>query len=335
MHHFRRWACVFVCLAGASAAFAERGDLQFESPSSALRCLTSQLPQRAKPDYPPLALSLARSAVVRVRLRFDAADKEPSTTVTFNNADVSFAEAVKAFVTDYRLPCMEVSARAVEAVQEFQFVASGPAPVVFWNPPRNSASYFETMPSDCKAVVQNYKPPYHPGQGLGPSGDGNVIVEITFTSADAEPKMVVVYSSGDRFTVAVRSAVRSYRLPCLTPADAPLTARRQFVFSVEGDPSSMIDNLSIGQLVSVVHGLASERVRFDFTTMGCPFAIKLGLYRPYATNEVGEVGRADPNRREFIEWLRTVTLDIPKSAAQFAVGHEFTVDVPCAVLDLL
>ena len=152
--HFRRWVCAVACLAGACAAFAQGGDLQFEPAPTALSCLVSQQPQRTKPEYPQPALTLARSAVVRVRLRFSAADKAPAVTVTYNNADASFADAVKAFVADYRLPCMDASARAIEAVQEFQFVSSGPAPVVFWNPPRDHASFFESMPDDCKAVVR-------------------------------------------------------------------------------------------------------------------------------------------------------------------------------------
>jgi len=77
----------------------------------------------------------------------------------------------------------------------------------------------------------------------------------------------------------------------------------------------------------------TQKVRFDLTTMGCPFEVDVTAYKPYATNGVAEVGQRDPNRREFLEWLRAATFVFPPAAQRTAIGSSSRVTVPCALLD--
>ena len=58
------------------------------------------------------------------------------------------------------------------------------------------------------------------------------------------------------------------------------------------------------------------------------------LLQPYAPNMVGEVGRSDPNRTEFIEWLKTLALDLPTRMRKHVIGDTITISVPCGLIDL-
>ena len=332
LHRLRRSACVFACLLGASGAFAQAGALRFEPAPTALDCLTTSLPPGAKPAYP--AQALLKDAVVRVRLSFSKADDAPTVAVTFNNGDEMFAQAVKDFVAAYRVPCLASGASAVEAVQEFQFLAKEASPVVFWNPPRPGSPQPDTALQECTQLTGAPVSPLYPESARRKNEAGTVLVDIKFKPGEAEPELDFVYSSGSVFTAAVRPVARDYRLACMATAKRPVRAKQLFKFRMQGDATSTIDAVSVTQLVSLAQDVRKDRVRFDFNSMGCPFAVQLGMYRPYADNDVGEVTRIDPNRREFIEWLRKITLKVSLADMKNLIGEVITVTVACTVLDL-
>jgi hypothetical protein len=60
---------------------------------------------------------------------------------------------------------------------------------------------------------------------------GRVKVELEFTIPDGRPRVRVLESDGPSSMVdAVETHLRSYRVPCLTPADAPARLQIEFVF---------------------------------------------------------------------------------------------------------
>ena len=345
MHHanLRPLACVvlgFVMgLLWVNPAVAEGVGLQFEPPPTALKCLASQRPEHKRPDYPATALASAKGAIVRVRLHFTAAEQGPRVDVAYNNGDEVFVQAVRAFVADYRLPCLAEAPGVVDAIQEFQFVIKAPDPVVYWNKPRDDLNGIDQLTPECEksaAAVATANPPLYPARFLREGQTGSVLVRLKFVSTDAAPEVEILYESNKVFTGAVQRAIERYRLPCLAPRGGPVIATQLFTFLLEGMPHSVVKPaVAFPQFAGLISDLSKQHVRFDFNTMGCPFDVKVGLYQPYMRNRVGEVSETDPSRREFVEWLRTVTLNIPTENFKTMIGQEFTVAVPCAVLDLL
>ena len=90
----------------------------------------------------------------------------------------------------------------------------------------------------------------------------------------------------------------------------------------------------LATFVRALDKLEAEHVKFDFANTACPFDVRFVLRQPVLSNEVGEIERSDPNRREFIEWLKTVSLKIPERDRAQVLGDSMTLSVPCGVLDL-
>lgn len=334
----RRLSCLVLGLGWVLAAQAQSGELQLEPRATALKCLTSAKPGVTKPVYPAELLAAKRAAVVRVQLHFAAADQDPRVEVVSNSGDDAFAQAVRAFVAMYRLPCLQASAEPISATQEFQFVPKTPAPIVFWSPARDDGSAASrAAEEECRKSVVTPNFPEYPYNAMRRGETATVVTLLTFSRPEAPPDVAILYD-GDSpaFSRAVREAVAGYRLPCASADREPVKATRVFEFRMEGGRSSALKSeLTLAQFASLVKDLPSEHVRFDFATMNCPFDIKVGVFRPYMANKVGEIDETHASRREFLEWVRHVTLDIPPNAMKTLIGQEITVAVPCAVLDLL
>lgn len=306
--------------------------LQVEPRPSALDCLHPRQDQQLPLPYPPGAVERKAGAVVRVRLVFSDAASAPTAEFFYNSGSGAFEDAVRRHVAAYRLPCMAKGAPAIVASQEFQFVP-GDGRQVIWNEPRNGVE--DAAVAACLRGGSPDRPLHYP-QAAAQNGDqGTVVVRLTFAEADKAPTVETVFDGGSPILErTVRRYVDGYRLPCLTADTAPLTALQQFAFSFKGEQVFLKD-VTLRQFVAAVDDLDKHRVRFDFSTMACPFDVKLRLFQPYMRNDVGEVGSSDPNRREFVEWLRDVALKLPKKARQQAIGDSLTIAVPCGVLDLL
>jgi hypothetical protein len=68
--------------------------------------------------------------------------------------------------------------------------------------------------------------------------------------------------------------------------------------------------------------------------MSCPFDVKVTLIEPFAENTITEEETRDPNRQEFLAWLRKLVFKYPAETERFLVGESTKVTVPCMVLDL-
>jgi hypothetical protein len=125
-----------------------------------------------------------------------------------------------------------------------------------------------------------------------------------------------------------------YRATCTPALGFPLVGVQSFAFKISGEADYRLNDLGLRAFVGALKNLESGGPVFDFSTMACPFDVQLSHFRPYALNSVAEVGAADPNRREFIEWLRQATLKLSADAAKQLVGASLKISVPCGKLDL-
>ena len=121
----------------------------------------------------------------------------------------------------------------------------------------------------------------------------------------------------------------------MKPGDPKFHVVRQFDFRWDGTGViGLKPQLALVELLGVVKGLKQQTARFDLATMTCPFDVKFAPRQPHAENYVSQIGAQDPNRREFIEWLRAITLDLPAPMMRTAFGETSIISVPCALLDL-
>jgi hypothetical protein len=329
------WRLIVAAMWLVAARAANAGDLEIESPAAPLSCLTSVRPEIKAPAYPVGVLE-GTNAVVRVKLNFTSSDQAPTAEVSFNNAGPAFAAAVRDHVRNYRLPCL-VPGSSFSGVQEFQFVVKNSVHRTLQSATRG-ANGEPILPPECFAGIENVPPPTFPSGSItfGSVPSGTVVAQFTFTTPDRAPEVRVLYDGGDRrLEHAVRDSVEAYRWACLRPGDEPLVATRTFEFwRGDDDRVGLNSELTLVQLLGLAKDLKKQTVRFDFTTMGCPFQLSVVLYQPWAKNRVRQVGDADPGRREFTEWLRNVTFVIPPRAMKTVIGTAATVSVPCALLDL-
>ena len=307
---------------------------ELEPPPGPASCLISSQPSPSTPIYPDGEWR-SQEAVVRVKRVFTAADAAPTAEVRFNNGGVAFADAVRSHVANYRLPCL-VSGRVFEAVQEMQFVPKPPSPRVVVSRLRETLPAGR-WPAGCFDSIKNSNRPSsavlrRPTVRL----PATVLVRLTFSRPDLPPKVETLYDGGQRvLSETVFDNVQAYRMPCLGPADEPVVMQQLFRFAPDvGNATGLNPDVSLMQLLRIVKNVEAQKVRFDFATMGCPFKVVMAPYRPFAANRVREIGRANPDRREFIEWLRTVSIDLPPDELVTAIENQTTVSIPCALLDL-
>lgn len=198
--------------------------------------------------------------------------------------------------------------------------------------------------ADCYEQIRKARPPeFDPRGGLSGGVDNSdwaetsvVLVRLTFRQASTPPDVEVLHSAGNpKLVPVVQRAVKEYRMSCLPPGEQEVIATRLFVlYGVEAPVLQLKRELALVDVVRLVKELPTTRVRFDFSKMACPFKVEFAPFQPYAKNTVNEVGTADANRREFLDWLRNVTLDLPPKFMRTAMGASSVVAVPCTVLDL-
>ena len=312
----------------ASGGRALGAELISEPPESALHCLT--VTGNRTLEYPKGKAEQKEGGVIRVRLTFTSADAPPRAEVAFASVEDVFREAVFEQVASYRLPCLGAGDGPIVAVQEFQFLP-GDGRKVIWSEARDSLP-LRNPTSNCVTGADHV--PSYPSSAERRGDQAIVFAEYVFKDAVSAPDVTILYDGeSPAFGRAVREYASGLRLPCM-PADArPLRAFQSFTFSFDGRRSRLKD-AALPSFLGVVDHLEDQHVRFDFTTMGCPFEVRFVLREPYLSNSVGEVEKHDPNRREFLEWLKTVKLDIPTRDLKQVLGDSMTITVPCSVIDL-
>ena len=319
-----------LALLSACAAQAQSGGALVALPDVSPTACVTTITGATSPVYPKEQLALKQEAVVRVRLVFSEPGAAPKATVFHNLGPDSFSAAVLEHAASYRLPCMAAGAAPVVATQEFRFTLDERK--VFYGELRDEPGRTRVI----ACVTGDQRRPEYPRDLSGPAPQGNVVVKLRFSSASGEPAATILTDAGSRvLRRVVLDHVRRYRMPCLAESGGPVDAMQTFFFRLEGEQQYTLRDLTLQQLVDGIDKPEQQHVRFDFSTMACPFDVRLGLYQPFAKNVVGEVERSDPNRREFIEWLKGLALKLPDAAARQVIGQSMTVSVPCGKLDLI
>jgi hypothetical protein len=167
------------------------------------------------------------------------------------------------------------------------------------------------------------------------------LLRYTFISADGPPTVEILFTAGgDRLAEVMAEEAKYLRAPCVAAAGQVRAHQfnRQHVYSrgeVLTKPERRLqEDVGLMDLIRIVKGVKSQKVRFDFREMGCPFTLEFAPFQPYAPNEVLQSGDRVPARVPFLDWMRSLPLDFPKEMMGTAMGQRSRVHVPCAVLDL-
>jgi len=321
---FAAASCLF-----ASQVQAQALDVRSDANDRFFSCLTPTSDQQRTIAYPARELQLRTDGTVRVRLTFTAADQAPRVEVLFSSGE-NFEAAVRDHVDDYRLPCFPVGHAPLVAIQEFGFDFRG-AGKVYWAKPQSTTAIEE---GNCEVTGFDTSL-RNPDMVRSRAKSSTVLVEMQFDGEGKAPSVKVLNPLPGSFVGdEVTEAVRKLRVSCKAPRTWPLKAVQTYRFRVVDTDQLVLNDMSLKSFVQSIDHLERHLVRFDLSSMGCPFAVQLRLYQPYATNSVGEVGKIDPNRAGFIAWLATVSLRIPVETLNQVLGDTIRISVPCGVLDL-
>lgn len=332
-----RATAIWLCLLLAIPAWAQ--DVTLEA-SAAQRCLTPVPEHRGTPTYPAAALNRGEAGRVKAALVFEGPDSPPTLQVLEQEGDSSFLNAVKAHVAEFRVPCLGRREAPAGLLIDFHFVPDRRA--VVWSSPLDAAFAQQAKMLACVQTSSGSKQPEYPIDARRHEIQGRVLARLRFTAAD-QPPAVDVFARPQAATLAhaVAEQVRDYRMPCFT--GAPLEAVWTFEFILDGrrygfKPVTFMD------VMSVVRDIRQQALEFDFTTMGCPFDVKLRYRRPFLPNAVGEVASEDPSRgtpvglnparRQFLDWLTQIEFDVPESTLNSVFGDSVTLTIPCIKINL-
>ncbi|KQW45791.1 MULTISPECIES: hypothetical protein [unclassified Roseateles] len=303
-----------------------------ELPSAAdLQTLSCLQRGTSKLRYPERDLQLRSPGAVRLSLRFTAPDQRPEVAVLYRAASDAMVEEVEWHVRDYRLPCL--SGAPVTAVQEFVFTPRATDPIT-WTPLRPTRDRDDTeQRMSCLRT-----PKEHPefSGGMLQRDITNIFVDLQFSAPDAPPSVKLAYSNaGASQEGSVRDYVAQYRMPCLPSGAKPAVMRQHFQFRPYGVAKRVFkDAIALPAFLSNVKGIREQRATFDFNTMGCPFQVAWSLGKPKLDNRVGQIGKPDPNRTEFLVWLGGLEMDLKEAHFEQLVGQTLIVNVGCGKLEL-
>nr|WP_295769003.1 hypothetical protein [Rhodoferax sp.] len=172
-----------------------------------------------------------------------------------------------------------------------------------------------------------------------PSGNrtpaGNVVVRMKFVQSDAPPEVEVLYSARHHLLASTgASMAQEYRMHCEKPLAAPVYATQTVRLRTADAQGAAVKDMAFVPFLQSLDRASLGKVKFDLNTMSCPFDVKVTLIEPFAENTIAEAEARDPNRQEFLSWMRKVVFKYPPQNERFLVGESTKVTVPCMVLDL-
>lgn len=268
---------------------------------------------------------------LRVKLAFDRPDQAPKVAVLANTVNESVHDEVLKYLASYRLPCL--GTRAVEAIQEFHFSPLGTAE----GKPLRAAAMSSDPVENC--LVMPKRNPDVPNLGSRYAGTvAKVFVQATFDGGgQVGPQTKIIFSDAPgAVDNEVLAYLADYRMPCRSSGDKPFAFRQRFTFAYDDSKPAHFkaSQLSLQQFLSSVQGWRERPAFFDLASMACPFQVEWTTMRPVASNEVRELGPSDPNRAEFLAWLRTMELKLNPKLTKQLLGETLVIAVPCGTLDL-
>ncbi|MBA4176707.1 MAG: hypothetical protein C0505_09115 [Leptothrix sp. (in: Bacteria)] len=321
-------ALLLITLAGIARAQAP--DVQL-APSRLVECLTPPAALRGQPEYPTALDKRGEGGRVLVEMVFTGVDRRPEVNVLENQGDESLAQAVKAHVTAFRMPCAEAADLPVRLRQNYIFKPGSP---VLWTTPTDEAAASRARVLKCMAANDGSKHPDYPAWARRVGAQGRVLAKLRFSGPDLPPE-VALHASSRAVQRLAEDAVQPWaaklRLPCIE--GAAIETFVQFVFRVEDAPAFGFRDATFFSFLRRAKNLDRPGAVFDTATMACPFDLTLIYRQPYYPNQVGERDAAQASRRPLLEWLSTLVLDLGQAQQDSVAGDTVTFTVPCLKID--
>jgi hypothetical protein len=245
--------------------------------------------------------------------------------------DAGFVASVKTHVRALRVPCLVRGTAPARIEIDYVFhpderkAVQGPAIDV-------DDALLNRMFSCLRHESGSLQAPY-PAKALKEDLQGRVWLELHFDAADRPPRVSAVATEWNKVLArSLEQWAAGLRLPCHegTPIDLPIN----YIYRLEGTTAYGFTDVTFNQFVSSIKGIRQQRVDFDFTTMGCPFDVRLTYLQPYRKNKVGQLGPYDPSREPFLEWLRHAELVLSTRALNSVFADHLTLTIPCTRLTL-
>jgi hypothetical protein len=315
-------------LLGAGAASAQIVSMPH---SQVLECMTPAAGDRGTPFYDPELVRRKDGGTVKVELVFSEPDAEPGVRLLTPTAFRSLTESVRAHVRRFRLPCQKSGAEPARVVLEYLFRPDDGRSVVAM-PAVDPVQAERARLSQCLTRISGKERPDYPEAANRRDIQGNLLVRMRFTSPTEPPThQHLAEPVHDLLKAEVDEFMPGYRLPC--HAGGPTEFDVLFTFRIEGGERLVLRDLPLRSLLGLARTV-QRPARFDTSTMGCPFELRVTHFQPFKPHLVDQVGQALPERQEFANWLSRIELKFDQATALAVLGDSFTVSVPCVRLDL-
>jgi hypothetical protein len=315
----------------AAVSFAHAQSAPTLQPSAASQCLTAKGGPIPPLQYPDNALRRKDQGEISIELSFAGPDAAPRVRLLNSEPVIDDLEwAVRGHVDAFRVPCMKAGDPPVTMRQTYVFIPNDGRKVMSTVPADQDDAAREKSMRCIKHIERTTRPTYPVG-ALRRDEQGKVIAVHRFTGADAPPEVQIDAASHAALRTSVESYASGLRMPCLQ--DQPVSVYINYIFRIDGGSRTLLRDLA---LQTLVRGLKRPLppAYFDFTTMGCPFDLRLSYYRPHRRNVVSELENTNPARAAFMDWLSMVTLSLDSANNTAILGDQITVSVPCGKLDL-
>lgn len=321
---------------GAAAPPAAAQTITLE-PSAAMRCLAPAAEQRGMPEYPFDAWKREHKGRVLVELSFTATDKGPAVKVltSFGDGDSEdrFVDAVRQHVAAYRVPCLDESAGGPAQLQ-LEFVFLPDTREVRSSGPQDPGAARRSELLKCVRHTSGNKAPDYPESALQLNLQGRLLARLHFNAKDQAPQVKVLARPAARPLVsAISTFAAGYRMPCFDGGE-PIDATYTYVFVIEGNGAFGLKPLGLLDLMANVRGIRQQALKFDTTTMGCPFNVRLQYRQPHMLNSLSEVDDRNPARQPLLNWLANAHLELPDKSLDAAFADHTVITVPCAKINL-
>lgn len=317
----RLLAGVALALAGLQPAAAQ--GIEDQTAHERFACLQREHKLEPLADKTPEA---RHTGLLRLKLRFVAADQPPQIEVLLNRVDPDMALLAKRYVEGYRLPCLHAKDHPIEAVQEFSFHRWGTEPPVQWLAKETSLAGRIQTPSSADLGDSRY---FEPGKAL---------VEFQFVEGRDEPDVRFIFSGfNTAFQRDIERHVRRYRLDASVAR--PLKGRQAFAMKGSDTGATKFrltkDDFTLVEFLRMVGNVREQPVDLDLDSMSCPFAVRLNLRQPFESNRVFQLETHNPNRAYLVNWLSQLQLRFSSEAQKKDLyGSDLRIQIPCGRLNL-
>jgi hypothetical protein len=298
--------------------------------SPALQCLQLLPGDATELVYPFDQFKRGDPGRVLVELEFTIAAGSPKVTVVEQEGDRAFVAAVRDHVRHLRVPCMTDADVPVRLRQDYVFKPARATP---------KASTTDLADAERKAqanCVKHHKGianPEYPSAALAKDEVGRIFARLRFSAPDQAPEIEVLAFEPDKpLAQSVFAFAQGLRMPCYR--GKPVNTEVQFVFRLVGTEQYGFKPITLQSFLSHVKGIREQTIRFDLTTMACPFAVELRYLQPRARNAVTELGDAVPQRQPLLDWLRQLELDLPAPNLAAVYADVALISVPCLKFDV-